>query len=214
MSIAAISQSFVSAVRAGTAPAAVEATEPVRAAGRVTPREPHGRRQALVEAIYESMDVDAAAEDRKQTQAVYRFAHALMHDLREMDGDQPTDGSGRALGRRDWGDLGQRLSALATAAASKPDADPAPAVPEMPQEPRPVTTATAAVHLMQVPSARLLEAFVAMHRALERQDEERNPIDLPDARGALAQVLRTLAQAASAETPIDTQAGALLDIRA
>ena len=52
-----------------------------------------------------------------------------------------------------------------------------------------MTTATAAVHLMQVPSARLLEAFVAMHRALERQDEERNPFDLPDPRGALAEVL-------------------------
>lgn len=212
MSIAAISQSFVSAVRAGTAPAGIEAAEPVPAAARVAPREPQGRRQALVDAVYQAMDVEAGEEDRPQTQAVYRFAHALMHDLRAIGGDGTAEGTGRALGRGDWGDIGQRLSALATAAASKPEATPA--VPEMPQEPRPVTTATAAVHLMQVPSARLLEAFVAMHRALERQDEERNPIDLPDPRGALAEVLRTLAHAASTETPIATQAGALLDIRA
>ena len=214
MSIAAISQSFVSAVRAGTAPAVVEAAEPVRATARVSPREPQGRRQALVDAVYEAMDVEAGAQDRQQTQAVYRFAHALMHDLRAMGGDESDRQAGRALGRQDWGDVGQRLSALA-AAASQPKTDAAPRVPEMPQQPNPVTIATAAVHLMKVPSARLLEAFVAMHRALEQQDEQqRDAVDLPDPRGALADLVRKLAQAASAETPIVTQAGALLDIRA
>jgi hypothetical protein len=42
---------------------------------------------------------------------------------------------------------------------------------EVPDEPKPVTTATVAVHIMKVPSSRVLEAFVAMQRALGRQDE-------------------------------------------
>ena len=87
-------------------------------------------------------------------------------------------GGGHAWGRRDWSDLPQRLDALATAsgapaaetpAAPPPEASASPSEPpplpeagaaptEPPPQPNPVTTTSAALHLMQVPTSRLLEA--------------------------------------------------------
>ena len=212
MSIAAISQSFVSAVRRGAASVNVEAAEPVRAVPRAS-REFHGRRHELVDAMNQVLGAEPGTQDKAQAQAVFRFAHALMHDLRSMSheseaeaGGEAPPGAGRggnALGRRDWGDLSQRLSTLATAAAA-PAAE-APAVPDMPD---PVTTASAAVHIMKVPSARLLEAFVAMQRALGRQDDPLDP------RHALARFTQELARAVTADGPIVALAGSLLDVKA
>ena len=191
MSIAAISQSFVSAVRRGAASVNVEAAEPVRAVPRAS-REFHGRRHELVDAMNQVLGVEPAAQDKAQAQAVFRFAHALMHDLRSMSheseaeaGGEAPPGAGRggkALGRRDWGDLSQRLSTLATA--------------------------DAVVHIMKVPSARLLEAFVAMQRALGRQDDPLDP------RHALARFTQELARAVTADGPIVALAGSLLDVKA
>ena len=86
MSIAAISQSFVSAVRRGAASVNVEATEPVRELPRAS-REAHGRRHELVAAMNQALDVEPGTQDRAQSQSVYRFAHALMHDLRAMSSE-------------------------------------------------------------------------------------------------------------------------------
>jgi hypothetical protein len=211
MSIAAISQSFVSAVRRSAASVNVEATEPVRALPRSS-REGHGRRHELVAAMNQVLGVEPGTQDKAQSQAVFRFAHALMHDLRSMS-SQPEGGrgevppgagrGGEVLGRRDWGDLSQRLSTLSTAAAAPPATE-APAVPDMPD---PVTTASAAVHIMKVPSARLLEAFVAMQRAFGRQDDALDP------RHALARFTLKLAQAVTADGPIVALAGSLLDVK-
>ncbi len=215
MSIAAISQSFISAVRRGAASVNVEAADPVRAVPRAS-REFHGRRHELVDAMNQVLGVEPGTQDKAQAQAVFRFAHALMHDLRSMSheseaeaGGEAPPGAGRggkALGRRDWGDLSQRLSTLATAAAATPA--PSSEVPAVPDMPDPVTTASAAVHIMKVPSARLLEAFVAMQRALGRQDDPLDP------RHALARFTQELARAVTADGPIVALAGSLLDVKA
>ena len=63
-------------------------------------------------------------------------------------------------GRREWSNQPQRTDALATAALSQP---------EVPPQPSPLTTTTAAVHLMQVPSSHLLEAFAALRQAIGDQ---------------------------------------------
>jgi hypothetical protein len=47
-------------------------------------------------------------------------------------------------------------------------AHPAPR-PELPEAPKPLTPANAAVHIMKVPSSRVLEAFVSLQRALGQQ---------------------------------------------
>jgi hypothetical protein len=63
-------------------------------------------------------------------------------------------------GCRECGDLPQHIDALATAALSQP---------EVPPQPSPLTTTTAAVHLMQVPSSHLVEAFAALRQAIGDQ---------------------------------------------
>ena len=63
-------------------------------------------------------------------------------------------------GCRECGDLPQRVDALAAAALSQP---------EVPPQPSPLTATTAAVHLMQVPSSHLLEAFAALCQAIGDQ---------------------------------------------
>jgi len=216
MSIAAISQSLVSAVRRGAASVDVEAAGPVRAAERVS-REGPGRRHELVDAMNQVLGQETGAQDNTRSQAVVRFAHALVQDLRTMDGDvlgelggveEAHRRAGRAIGRRDWGDLSQRLSALATAAGRPPsDATSTPALPEMPAQPNPVTTTSAAVHIMKVPSARLLEAFVAMQRALGELDAAAQP------RPALAAFAGRLAAAVSPDAAAQSAAGALLDLK-
>jgi hypothetical protein len=98
---------------APAAPPPVDAAAPVRAAPRIASE--HGRRHELVAAMNLALGVESSAsQDKHAEQAVFRFAHALMHDLRTLVGEE-REGA-RAWGRSDWGDLSQRLSALATAA--------------------------------------------------------------------------------------------------
>lgn len=203
MSIAAISSQFASSVRRMAAPAATEAAEPVRAAPRVA-RE-HGRRHELVAAMNQAMGLDGK-QDKATEQAVFRFAHALMHDLRTLAGEE-SDGP-RAWGRRNWGDLSQRLGALATAAAQPAVAAPS---PEALAQPNPLTPTTAAVHIMKVPSSHLLEAFVSLQRALGQQSEANAP---SDARTALADLARRLASAVAPATAATAPAGAVVDTSA
>jgi len=203
MSIAAISSQFASSVRRMAAPAATEATEPVRAAPRVA-REP-GRRHELVAAMNQAMGLDGE-QDRATEQAVFRFAHVLMRDLRTLAGEE-SDGP-RAWGRRDWGDLSQRLGALATA-ASQP-AVPAPS-PEVLAQPSPLTPTTAAVHIMKVPSSHLLEAFATLQRALGQQSAANAP---SAARTELADLARRLAAAVAPATAATAPAGTVVDTSA
>ena len=203
MSIAAISSSFVAAVR-GSAPLA-----PVEPVAR--PRAEHrggndgGRRNQLIDAMSQALGIEGE-QTKPAEQAVFRFAQALMHDLRSIDGGGAADqgnghGRGNAWGRRDWSDLPQRVDALATAVraaggqaeAAAPASVPLPPAiptgvlpapiaadaslpvasdvpqPELPPQPNPITTTSAAVHLMQVPSSRLLEAYAALRQALGEQ---------------------------------------------
>jgi hypothetical protein len=228
MSIAALSSTFAGAVRRSAAPP--DAAEPVRAAPR--PAREHGRRHELVAAMNQALGVEGG-QDKASDQAVFRFAHSLMHDLRTMVGEE-TEGP-RAWGRRDWGDLAQRLTALATAAA--PPAPPAaaalpatppvlptlpveptqadtivvtatpPVVAELPDAPNPLTTATAAVHIMKVPSSQLLEAFASLQRALGQQAAS-------DPRAALAEMAQRLAAAVTPGSPSDSGPGAVVNLSA
>lgn len=213
MSIAAISRQFSSAVRESAAPTpSVESAAPTRA-----PAREQGRRHELVAAMNQAMGVQGE-QDQAAEQAVFRFAHTLMHDLRTMVGDEAD--RPRAWGRRDWGDLSQRLTALA--AAASPAAPAAPATPaveaaadaattpvvEVPDAPNPVTTATAAVHIMKVPSSHLLEAFVSLQRALGQQSDASTP------RGALAELAKRLAAALTPTAANEIPAGSLFDIKA
>lgn len=212
MSIAALSSAFASQVRR-TAASALSATtpvEPLASAPRIA-RE-HGRRHELVAAMNQALGVEPAvgADDRRTEQSVWRFAHALMHDLRTaagQDGDEPP-----AWGRRDWGDLSQRLQALASAADTPKAGVP---IPEVPDEPHPLTTTTAAVHIMKVPSSRLLEAFVSMQRALD-QEGDALQADSDAARAALAELVRRLASgmAPAASASATLPAGSVLDVSA
>lgn len=203
MSIAAISSQFASSVRRVAATAATEAAEPERAAPGIA-RE-HGRRHELATAMDQALGLDGEP-DRATEQAVFRFAHALMRDLRTLAGEA-SDGP-RAWGRRDWGDLSQRLAALATA-ASQPGV-PAPS-PEVLAQPSPLTPTTAAVHIMKVPSSHLLEAFVSLQRALGQQIEDNAP---SDARTALADLARRLATAMAPAAAAVAPTGTVVDTRA
>lgn len=214
MSIAALSNSFVSQLRRSPAPA-VDAAEPVPAVPRAAREQ--GRRHELVAAMNQALGIDAAAapHDKRSEQALFRFAHTLMHDLRTLAGEA-SDGP-RAWGRSDWGDLPQRLSTLATAASGAA----ADAAPEVPAQPDPITTATAAVHIMKVPSSHLLAAFVAMQRALgadagvqsdDRSDEHDGALDAD--RAALAELLRRLASAVAPASASTLPAGTVLDVSA
>lgn len=209
-SISAPSSAYASAVRRNATAASAVAPEAVRAlprAGRELPP-----RHELLDAMNQVLHRAAAGQvgDDEGTQSVLRFAHALLHDLRTLAGEAGDD-TAAADGARPtgWGDLPQRLSTLATAAA-RPAADTLLAVAEMPDEPNPVTTATAAVHIMKVPSSRLLEAFVAMQRALGQQAESA-PSDA-EARHALAELARRLAGSVDAGTRTDS--GAVVDLKA
>ena len=154
MSIAAISNSFVAAVRDRAPVAPLEATNAAR--GATGAQHQGGRRHDLVGAMNQMLGIEAE-QSRSEAQAVFRFAHSLMHDLRSIDGGAERDGHGRghAWGRQVWSDLPQRIDALATAAAA-----PASASPEVPAE---------TVTPLQVPSSRLLEAYAALRQALGEQ---------------------------------------------
>lgn len=198
MPIAAVSSAVAVGVRRSDTSATVEAPERVRATPRVTRELPV--RSDLLDAMNEALRPSADGSDAA-SQPVLRFAHALMGDLKALSGGA----SDRAPA---WGDLSQRLSALATAAARPADA--APAAPDIPDQPNPLTTTTAAVHIMKVPSSRLLEAFVAMHRALGQQSD----LQAGDERKALADLAKQLAGAVAPVGATAVKAGSVVDVRA
>lgn len=247
MSIAAISSSLVAAMRERAPVATVEASTALRGAEHA--QRGGGRRHELVDAMKEVLGVEGE-HDRSDEQAVFRFAHVLMRDLRSMaTGSEQDDpqrhhehGHGRAWGRRGWNDLPQRIDALATAAgasatppvretvepvtptpASTPTAPttvprsaPAPVsaastAREVPPQPNPVTTTSAALHLMQVPSSRLLEAYAALRQALGDQTEAAAS---ESARGDLPAFLERLSDALTPNSSSAVPTGSVLNLTA
>ena len=241
MSIAAISSSFVAAVR-GSAP--LLPVEPL-ARLRAEHRGGHdgGRRSELIDAMSQALGVEGA-QTKPAEQAVFRFAQALMHDLRSIDGGGARDqgnghGRGHAWGRRDWSDLPQRVDALATAvraAGGEPvaaapanvplpaaiptdalrspiatDASPPDPQPALPPQPTPITTTSAAVHLMQVPSSRLLEAYAALREALGAQSAAPAGDAAPD---DLAAFLERLSNQLAPDAPAALPTGSVVNLTA
>jgi hypothetical protein len=204
MSIAAISSAFVPLMRAGSS---VEPVEAVASVPRTAPVASHagGRRRELIDATAHALGVTPSLDNHAE-QAVFRFAHALMHDLRAVAGDRSDSGSATDAGASAWSDLPQRLSALATAASQPPAA-----AAELPDTPSPLTPATAALHIMKVPSSRLLEAFVSLQRAIGQQAEDVTPAQT---RAALAEMAQRLAAVASPSSGSVIEAGAVVDLRA
>jgi hypothetical protein len=204
MSIAAISSAFVPLMRAGSS---VEPVEAVAAVPHTAPVASHagGRRRELIDATAHALGVTPSLDNHAE-QAVFRFAHALMHDLRAVVGDRSDSGSSPDVGAGAWSDLPQRLSALATAASQPPAA-----AAELPDTPSPLTPATAALHIMKVPSSRLLEAFVSLQRAIGQQAEDVTPAQT---RAALAEMAQRLAAVASPSSGSVIEAGAVVDLRA
>jgi hypothetical protein len=243
MSIATQSSTFVSAVREFAQVSAVGAVG-AAAAPRRSAQEPRegGRRHDLVDAMNQVLSIDGAQEPSGE-QAVFRFAHALMNDLRTMEsaherkgqatGAAQENGHGPAWGRRQWNDMPQRLDALATAAAASaaraaavPSEAPvlntpsAPAVvaapvvsaavpePEVPPQPNPLTTTSAALHLMRVPTSHLLEAYAALHKAL---GEETKAPAKESPRADLAVFLQSLSKELAADAATELPAGSVLN---
>lgn len=225
MPIAAITSNLVSAARAGAASAPVESVQRVR----VAQRQEGGHRHELVDAIIHVLGIDGE-DSATQAQAVYRFGHALMHELRTIDtgGTSGSEsGRGHAWERRDWNDLPQRLDALATATATPADAaqptapalNPAPPAPAtdalsreaLPRPTNPVTTTSAAVELMQVPSSRLLEAYAALRAVLDEQ----GAAPLAGAlRGDLAIFIDRLSKRLTPDAPATLPAGSVMHLTA
>ena len=245
MSIAAITSSFVS--KLGDRPALAPVTAP--RAPRAAQRGGHegGQRHELVAAMNQALGFDSE-QTKDQAQAVFRFAHALMQDLRNIDrdgaaGPRRGHGHGNAWGRHAWSDLPQRLAALATAtaataapAAQRPEVPAQPLTPpvsitaqpaasdalapivaatapqrELPPQPNPVTTTSAALHLMRVPSSHLLEAYAALHRALVDQSD---PVEPQASRADLAATLDRLSHELTAGAPTALPAGSVLNLTA
>lgn len=189
MSIGVYSVPFVDRVSA-----VVDHGEPRRAGNSTAEQRPRGgQRHQLVESMFSVLGASASRADPQAEQAVARFAHALMEDLRRVGGEDDE----AALPRLDWVDLSARLLALARAAVG----------PDVAGVARPLTAGGAA-ELMQVPSSRLIEAFVAMRRALSNDRVELGGGDL---RTALAEFLQQLA-ADTARSRVDPS-GALLDMK-
>lgn len=173
MSITAISSSVVSAVRE-FAQVAVHPSPATLGSARES--RDGGRRHDLVSAMNDVLGA-TDRQDPAGQQAVFRVAHAVMHDLRSIEAASARNSQGadtgvdhapsRAWARQEWNDLPQRLDALATAVTASASA--AQSEVEVPPQPNPVTTNSAALHLMQVPSSRLLEAYVALRKAVGEQ---------------------------------------------
>ena len=225
MSIAAVSSSFtpIASATAGLAPVALAPTP--RA---VRPREQEGSHgHELVDAMNEVLGSDGE-QSRDVAQAEFRFAHALMRELRSIDAG-PTRGPslGHAWGRRDCSDLPQRIDALATpvgapTAASAPAlandvpaTSPTPTQATTPDEPlpptSPVTTTSVAVHLMQVPSSRLMEAFMALRRAMGDQSDA---MTAGKVSSDLAAFLQNLSAQLAPDTPSALSAGSVVNLTA
>ena len=210
MPIAVLSSSPVSTVREPL-PATPADTAFARSAARAATE--GARRHDLVDAMSEVLGNEAET-GHAGGQAVVRFAHALMQDLRSMAGGTQADARiaphevARVWGRREWSDLPQRIDALATAAAA-PAAATLPQR-EVPPQHKPLTTTTAAVHLMQVPSSRLLEAFAALRQAIGDQAAE----PAPASRGELANFLERLANELKPDAPAALPTGSVLNLTA
>ena len=222
MSIAAISSSFVSAVRGSVDVPPVDAVPRSRAVHRHSPQE--GRRHELIGAMNQALGkVDEPGKD--SAQAVFRFAHALMQELRSIDaGGEQGQGRGHAWGRREWSDLPQRIDALATAVGARTDppqpvaapvdapvvAVPAEAFIEPPM-PNPLTKTSAAVYMMQVPSSRLIAAYEALQQAMGSQPVEWTAAG---AREGLAALLERLSSQLAPDTTSAVPAGSVVDLTA
>jgi hypothetical protein len=206
MSIAAVSSAFAPLAPAASTIGPVAAVEPVPRTAPVAAHD-EGRRRELVNATAHALGVTQALNMGTE-QAVFRFAHALMYDLRTVAGQGDDGASTTATVPQAWNDLPQRLSTLATAAAQPAAA----ATPDLPDTPNPLTPATAAVHIMKVPTSRLLEAFVSLQRAMGLQVDAATPAQ---SRSALAEMAQRLASAAAASGSSDAVAsGKVLDVRA
>ena len=225
MSIAAISSNFVSAVRGSLDMPPVEPVQGARAVHRQAQGE--GRRHELIGAMNQALgNVD---EQGKETaQAVFRFAHALMHELRSVDaGGEQGPARGHAWGRREWSDLPQRIDALATAVGAQAGQAQAPAAPAVaaaavaavadvsvvaePPMPKPLTRTSAAVYMMQVPSSRLIAAYEALHQAMGSQPVATTAAG---AREGLAALLERLSSQLAPDTASAVPAGSVLDVTA
>ncbi len=225
MSIAAISSNVVSAVRGGQNLPPVEPVQRVRAVQRQHHGE--GRRHELVGAMNQALG-KTDAPNKETAQAVFRFAHALMQELRSVDaGGEEGPGRGHAWGRREWSDLPQRIDALATAVGAQvgqaqPVASPADAAAAVaaavelgaavePPMPNPLTRTSAAVYMMQVPSSRLIAAYEALQQAMGSQ-----PVATTGAgaREGLAALLERLSSQLAPDTASVVPAGSVLDVTA
>jgi hypothetical protein len=188
MSIAAISAHSFDRVAAVS-----DLREPPRAGTSTAEDRPRGgNRHQLVSSMFTLLGTTVQRAEAKDEQAVYRFAHALMHDLRRVWGDDDDV----ALDRQDWADLTARLNALARAAIGAQGDGSAAAL-----------SAGSAAELMRVPSSRLIEAFVAMRRALPAGRNE------PQAGSPVAALGDFLQRLASTTAHAIAPSGALLDMK-
>jgi hypothetical protein len=92
------------------------------------------------------------------------------------------------------------ISPIHALAARAGEQRPSAAVAALPDMPKPVTPATAAGYLMQVPSARVLEALASLQRAIGQQPQSSEPP--ADAAQRLAKAVAPAAPSAS----VDAQA--------
>ncbi len=178
------------------------------------------RSNQLVDAIQQLGGGDGE-QGAAEPQAVMAFAHALMHDLRSVDAGAAGPGNGRAWGGRNWSDLPQRIDALATAVQSSlgeaaaptnaaAQATMAPMPPEVAKPTSPVTTTSIAVHLMQVPSSRLVEAYAALLKAIGQEDAANAVTPHAD----LASFLDHLAQRLAPDTRPESPAASAVHLTA
>ena len=201
MTIAAIASTSNLPVRESASAAIVDLRRPAHEYGGGS------RRHDLIDALGEVLDTDAAAgaaPSLATSPALLRFAHALMHDLRVIDGG----GEQGQPWRRERSDLPQRIDALATAAAAPARV---PEAPDVPPQPMPLTATTAALHLMQVPSSHLLAAFSALRKVLGEQSSDAID-DAPLAE--LASLLSRLSKELVADSRTTLPAGSVLNLRA
>jgi hypothetical protein len=71
------------------------------------------------------------------------------------------------------------ISPVQASSAARPAGQPRPQATiaaELPDAPKPVTPANAAVHIMKIPTSRVVEAFVSLQRALGQQSRSEAPI--------------------------------------